>query len=172
MKKLLVSLAVIICTSFALNGQINDISGYYAQTLNLQEASLTLNTSMTPSMMESMLLAGNPQSNPTGYRHNTQWKVGLGLLIGGSVCFGVVGISYVALACSGTLDDFFANSLIFAWTTAVVGSAGAILLVTGGIVMGTAKSNYLSAKLDLGDGRSYAQLGLTRSGNVGLSLTF
>lgn len=166
MKKLIISLSVLLLTSFAINAQINDVSGYYAQTLNLQEHTLT------SAQLESMLSLPTQQYGSYDYKQSTQWKVGMGFLIGGGVCLGATGISFVALACSSTLDDFFANSIIFAYSLTILGSVGGILMVTGGIMMGCSKSNYASATFDLGGGPSYAQLGLTRTGNLGLSLTF
>lgn len=166
MKRFIILFALLMCTSFAVKAQVNEASNYFAQNIDLREGIYT------PAQIESMFALPGQQSDPYGYKNDTQWKVGTGLLIAGGVCFGVVGVSFVALACSQSLDDFFANSLILAWSSVVVGSAGAILMVTGGILMGTARSNFAAAKFDLGDGPAYAQLGLTRSGNLGLSLTF
>lgn len=171
MRRILIAIAVLLCSSLSINAQINDNHSYLAQSMDYQVHKFSV------SQVESMYANAQGQYNIAGYKESSKWKVGKGLLIGGVSCLGLVGLSFGAVwiaADSGNWDNILESSMVFAWSAIFVGSAGLALTIAGGAMMAAAKNRF-TATIDLGtpnNPHTYAQLGLTRTGNIGLSLNF
>ena len=143
MKKIILAIAIIFFGTFSLSAQYNDS---YNQTAN--------------------------------YKSTTQWQVGNGLMIAGLSTLGAGVLTfggcmiYIAVDENVTWESFVKSSLFASYFVVIAVPIGTALSIVGGCLRASAKNHYTSYQFNVGDRGSYAQLGLTQSGNMGISLTF
>jgi|SRR5574344_898122 hypothetical protein len=160
MKRILLIIAIIICGTLTVSAQYNE----------------SYNPNAGKELSLSMVSPG--YSSGMDYSSSAKWKTGNGLMIAGLSTLGAGVLTfggcliYIAADEELSFEDFVKNSLFATYFVAVTVPVGVALSIVGGCLRASAKNDFTSYRFDVGDRGSFAQLGVTDSGNFGFSITF